>query len=131
MSAEPLAQAVPEADGGYRDHISAPREGSGIAPGSEFRVPQGRQLGQALGAYSVPGSVPLTHEERAYNVEYARAGRWPRPECDIILRYEATLREVVERMARRSAALNERAVRAEGECRALRAALSEALEAVR
>jgi hypothetical protein len=55
---EPLAHAYLGPDGGYRDLIAPIPEGSGITPGSEFRVPQERQLGQALGAYSVPGSAP-------------------------------------------------------------------------
>jgi hypothetical protein len=89
---ESLAHAVPEADGGYRDRISIPPWSSGTGRLERYHASQDMPSGQALGAYSVPGS---------------ECGEW-----------SGVVRE-----------WRERALAAEGEVRALRAALSEALAA--
>jgi hypothetical protein len=118
---ESLANAVPEADGGYRDRTSAPAEGSGISFPMRVRVVQGRQLPQALGAYSVPSSDGC--EGCAYHkadADYLQAA---------IGRYAARLlaaRREIERLHR---AVHELHILHDRDLAQLRAALSEALAA--
>jgi hypothetical protein len=57
---ESLAHAVPEADGGYRDRISGTSTARANPDPPRVLWLQDEPGGQALGAYSVPGSPSFT-----------------------------------------------------------------------
>ena len=114
----PLTDAVLGPDGGYRDRIRIlSMDGADRYP-KPILVSQDELSEQALGAYSVPGTLPDPADERD-RFERVLLDRLTAAEKDLDYAWSS------RRMWR------ERALAAEGEVRALRAALSEALESVR